>query len=176
MSSSDRAFRRPGILLALAALMTVAACTMQPLYGRLPSGRAVGGVLSQISIDPVNDRVSQEVRNQLLFLLSGNGADATSPVYRMTLNVSFVESALGITPVASAPAYSVAVTASYQVTAIATGKIVLRDTSRGTTSYDRINQAYANSRAALDAQNRAAEVVAEDIRTRLAAAVAKGTL
>ena len=74
----------------------------------------------------------------------------------MKLVVSSAESALGVTPIEAAPAYSITVSATYEVTSIATGEIVLRGTSRGTASFDRITQIYANTRARLDAENRAA--------------------
>ena len=51
-----------------------------------------------------------------------------------------------------------------------------RSTSRQSASYDTENQLYANERAVLDAENRAAALVANDIRIRLAAAAAKGTI
>ena len=80
------------------------------------------------------------------------------------------------TPIESAPSYSLTVSATYEITSVATGKIVLRDTSRGSASYNRTMQEYANDRARLDAEDRAAEVAAEDVRLRLATAAAKGIL
>ena len=94
----------------------------------------------------------------------------------MTLIVTAAESALGVTTFETAPAYSITVAATYEVTSVATGKIVLRSTARGTASYDRVNQVYANTRAKLDAENRAAAVAADDIRIHLSAAAAKGTI
>jgi LPS-assembly lipoprotein len=94
----------------------------------------------------------------------------------MRLFVSSAESALGVTPIEAAPAYSVTVSATFEVKTVATGEIVLRGTSRGTASFDRVSQIYANTRARLDAENRAAALAADDIRIRLASAAAKGTL
>jgi LPS-assembly lipoprotein len=68
------------------------------------------------------------------------------------------------------------VTAIYQVTSLATGRIVYRATSRQSASYDRGNQAFANERAKLDAETRAAILVADDIHLNLAAAAASGRI
>jgi LPS-assembly lipoprotein len=130
---------------------------------------------AEISIDTVDTRVAQVVRNQLIFDLDG-GSEPTAPLYRMKLVVTSAESALGVTPIETAPAYSLTVSATYEVTSLATGQIVLRGTSRGTASFDRITQEYANTRARIDAENRAAALAADDIRIRLAAAAARGTI
>ncbi len=187
MSSSDpcpglRSGARPqplsrrAVFLAIVPALALAACTVQPLYGTAPSGAAVSTGLAQISIQQVDTRVAQEVRNRLIFLLDGGGGQPTAPLYDMKLTVTSSEQPLGVTPVESAPAYSVTVTATYQVTALATGDVVVRATTRGTASYDRVNQVFANTRAQLDAEDRAAALVADDIRTRLAVATAQGTI
>jgi LPS-assembly lipoprotein len=189
MSSSDPAFARPSspgafglgtfglrsAAVALAALVALGGCTIQPLYGTAPSGQAVATTIARIGISPVTDRVSQRVRNALIFKLDG-GTEPSNPAYTMTLNVTSAQTALGVTPIESAPSYSLTVSATYEIKSVATGKIVLRDTSRGSASYNRTMQEYANQRAELDAENRAAEVAAEDIRLRLAVAAARGTL
>ena len=182
MSSSDRrrsgADRKAGRLVALAAIAAVAlaACTVQPLYAPTAAGPSVVDALGQIYIDPPNDRLSQEVRNDLIFALNGGAGQPANPTYHMRLIVTSTQSALGVTPIATAPAYSITVAATYEVTSVATGKIVLRSTSRGSASFDRVNQVYANTRARLDAENRAAALAADDIRIHLAAAAAKGTI
>jgi LPS-assembly lipoprotein len=174
MSSSDR-LRHAVRPTAVAAALFLSACTVQPLYAPAPNGAAVTTKFAEIAIDTVDTRVAQVVRNQLIFDLDG-GSEPTAAVYRMKLVVTSAESALGVTPIETAPAYSLTVSATYEVTSLATGQIVLRGTSRGTASFDRITQEYANTRARVDAENRAAALAADDIRIRLAAAAAKGTL
>ena len=53
---------------------------------------------------------------------------------------------------------------------------MLRATSRGTASYDRVNQIFANVRARVNAEDEAAGVGADDIRLRIAAATARGVI
>lgn len=162
--------------LAMVALVALAGCTVQPLYAPTAAGTSPVAALGNISIDPVGDRVSQEVRNRLIFALNGGKGQPASAPYHMRLVVTSSESALGVTPIATAPAYSVTVAATYEVRSVAGDKILLRDTVRQSASYDRVNQAYANERALLDAQNRAAGLVADVIRLNLAAAAAKGMI
>ncbi len=182
MSSSDRsrsaAGRRAGRLISLVAVAAtaLAACTVQPLYAPTAVGTSVVAALGGIHIEEVDNRLGQEVRNRLIFGLNGGAGQPANPAYRMRLIVTSAESALGVTTFETAPAYSITVAATWEVTSLATEKIVLRSTSRGTASFDRVNQVYANTRARLDAENRAAALVADDIRIRLSAAAAKGTI
>jgi LPS-assembly lipoprotein len=91
----------------------------------------------------------------------------------MHIATSVTEAGLGLNAIDSAPTYAVTVSVTYEVTKIGTNEILIRSTSHGTASYDRVNQAFANSRAELDAQDRAAAVAVDDIRIRLAAAAAR---
>jgi LPS-assembly lipoprotein len=181
MSSSEschnEARHRTGrsVFVAGVLALLLAACTAQPLYGPSYSGQAVTSALDRITIDQVDTRVGQQVRNKLLFELNDRGI-ASSPTHRMHLVVTEDESPLGVTPVESAPAYAVIVTATYTIISIEDGEIALRETRRASASYDRVNQVYANVRARRDAENRAAASVANDIRIRLAAAAARGVI
>ena len=183
MSSSDR-LPRPArsrfLTLAAAGLLAagVAGCTVQPVFmaGSTEFGAAPTGVsaeLAAISIAPVSGRVAQEVRNNLIYAFTGGGA-AAQPIYDLSLRVNWSEIRLGFERDESAPAYSVTVTAVYELKEIQSGRSITRGTSRGTASYDRSNQQFANERARLDAQNRAAQLIADDIRLRLAAVLARG--
>jgi LPS-assembly lipoprotein len=182
MSSSELAFaprfparRLRGALVAATALLALAGCTVQPLYGTAPSGQAVPTTIARIAIAPVDTRVGQQVRNALIFKLDG-GNEPSSPAYTMALIVATAQTALGVTQIESAPSYSLTVSVAYEIKSVATGQVVLRGTSRGTASYNRTMQEYANTRAELDAEDRAAAVAAEDVRLHLATAAAKGTL
>jgi LPS-assembly lipoprotein len=166
--------RLGGLIFAIAAVAALSACTVQPLYGPTPTGEAVSTALDRIVIEPVETRVAQEVRNRLIFTM-GNARQG-SAAYRMKLTVTAAESALGVTPIETAPTYSITVAATYEVRAMANDEIVLRGTSRGLASFDRITQVYANTRARLDAENRAAVQAATDIQVRLAAAAANGII
>ena len=183
MSSSDFSRSRVArggrpVALAASALvaLTLAACTVQPLYAPTAAGTSVATTIASVYIEDVDTRLAQEVRNKLIFGLNGGAGQPANPAYRMKLNVTSSETALGVTTFETAPAYSITVAATYEVTSVETGKIVYRSTARGTASFDRVNQIYANTRAKLDAGNRAAALAADEIRIRLSAEAAKGTI
>ena len=120
MSSSDRDHSislRAGAKGLVVALMAwaLAACTIQPLYGPAAGGGRVQSTLTRIVVAPVKDRVSQEVRNEVIFQLTG-GKAINDPLYRMKLTVTSREIGLGITNIDSSPVYSVQVAATYEVT------------------------------------------------------------
>ncbi|MCB1494242.1 MAG: hypothetical protein KDJ86_00530 [Bauldia sp.] len=177
MSSSDHGRLRRvgarGVLFALAAWV-LAACTVQPLYGPAAGGGHVKSELTRIQVEPVKDRVGQQVRNTVIFEMTG-GSAIQNPIYKMKLTVTSREVGLGLTSTDASPVYQIQVAATYEVTRVDTGAQVIRRTARGSASYSRSNQAFANSRAKIDAENRAAEMVGNDIATRVAAAIARGS-
>lgn len=160
-----------GGLVALALGLLASACTVQPVYMPIAQGPQVAADLSAIQIEDVSDRVGQQVRNNLIFGFTGGGV-AAPPRYDLALRVTSREARLGFERDETAPAYSVTVTVTYELKEIGTGKVILRSLNRGVASYDRSNQAFANQRARIDAEDRAAQSVADDIQLRLAAALA----
>ena len=179
MSSCDHGRSKPrraagwAALFALAASAMVSACTVQPLYGTAAGGGHVSATLAKISIDAVDDRVAQQVRNNLIFGLAG-GKEVGDPIYKMKLTVNTSQSELGLTHIEAAPTYTVTVTATYEITKAGSTDVIAKGTARGSASYDRMNQVFANVRARVDAENRAAVAAADNIRIRVAAAVARG--
>jgi LPS-assembly lipoprotein len=162
-----------GGLVALTLGVLASACTVQPVYMTIANGPNVAADLSAVQVEDVSDRVGQEVRNNLIFGFTGGGNPAP-PRYELSLRVTTADARLGFERDETAPAYSVTVTVAYELREIATGKVILRSLNRGVASYDRSNQAFANQRAKIDAENRAAQSVADDIQLRLAAALASG--
>jgi hypothetical protein len=76
-----------------------------------------------------------------------------------------------------APALASRVSATYQLVEIATGKIVLKDSTFANAGYDILGpqQRFAKDRVQVDAQNRAANLAAEAIRNGLASYFVAGT-
>lgn len=174
-SPANRRFGASGVVMA--AALALGACSVQPLYGPsnfIDGGGAVQANLTRISVDEVGDRVGQQVRNRVIFQMTG-GKPISSPLYNMSLTVTSRETGLGITAIEASPVYSVQVQATYKVTRIGSGEVVVAGTSRAAASYNRVNQIYANTRAKIDAENRAAEQVGNEIVVRVAAALAAGS-
>ncbi len=188
MSWSDNRKRfglaaRFAVVLAAAGLL--AGC-FEPLYGRNPSvgDESVRDKLAEVLIAPIparrgspQARIGVAVRNALQFDLNG-AAGATAPTHRLDVTVTPVDVSVTIDPVTGRPQEEIAgVRASYQLVEIATGKIVLKDSTFAHVGYDipGSQQRFAKQRALINAEDRAATVVAESIRNRLASYFVAGT-
>ncbi len=179
MSSSDRGSRpsrRLGALGILGAALLLGACSVQPLYGpsNFTDGSAVQKTLTRISVGPVDDRVAQQVRNRVIFQMAG-GKEIVDPLYHMTLTVTYRRDGLGITTTEASPVYSVVVQATFTVKKVGSDETLITGTARASASYNYVNSMYNNARAEIDAQNRAAEQVGNEIAVRVATAVAAGS-
>jgi len=181
--------KRFGAAARLAAVLgaagLVAGC-FQPLYGRNPSvaDESVRDKLAEVLIAPIparqgspQARIAVAVRNALQFDLNG-AAGAVAPTHRLDVTVSTTNVSVSIDPVTGRPQEEIgSVSATYQLVEIATAKIVLKDTTFAHVGYDipGSQQRFAKQRAQLNAEDRAATVVAEAIRNRLASYFVAGT-
>lgn len=162
-------------------LLSLAACTVQPLNATSSTTTLPGDVQSQdivtlmksIDVDPVNERVAQQVRNRLLFRLNG-GQMVPDGRYKVKMVVVPTTSSLAIeSDSLSTTAAQVAVTVDYQLIDKETNLAVSGGKRRAVASYDKTPQSFANERAERDAQNRAATEVAEQLRIAIAQYLAK---
>jgi LPS-assembly lipoprotein len=187
MSSSDfPRFARIVMVLALAGL--TAGC-FQPLYGDRASvgGGASGGVLdkmSMVEVAPVTTsqggrlpRVGGEVRNELIYQLTGGGGSGTtSYVLKISMSGSNLQIVSDIAT-ARSDVQNYGIDAYYTLSEVGTGKSLLSGSTFSRVSYDTPGQQqrFAGVRGLRDAENRAAKVIAENIRNRLASHFAAGT-
>jgi LPS-assembly lipoprotein len=154
--------------------LALSGCQVSPLYG--DRSLAVGGrsatatALSAIVIDEPADRTTQLVRNELFF---GLGSGTVAPQYRLALRAASATQTLGVGGTGAAFARTVRVTASYQLFGLGAAPLA-ENTVISTASYDSVDQRFANQRAAIDAEARAARDVARVIEAQLAAVFAQG--
>lgn len=172
VSSRNRVAACARALLLAGSVAAVSACTIQPVYMPVKQTHFVAADLSAIAVDGAGDRVSQEVRNNLVFAFTG-GRNAPPPRYTLSMRVSNSEQRLGFEKDETAPAYQVTIAVNYELKDIASGRSIVRTNSSGVATYDRSNQNFANVRARIDAEDRAAQAVADEIQLRLAIALAK---
>ena len=164
-----------------AMLLSLAACTVQPLNATsstttLPGddqSQDIVSVMKSIAIDPVHNRVAQQVRNRLLFKLNG-GQMVPGGRYKIKMLVVSTTRSLAIqSDSLSTTAAQVAVTVDYQLIDKTTNQSVSGGKRRAVASYDKTPQSFANERAERDAQNRAALEVAEQLKTAIAQYLAR---
>jgi LPS-assembly lipoprotein len=151
----------------------------QPLYGQYSLGGSsnVAQSLSAVDVlqidstqEPDEAKLAVAVRNDLLFGLQG-GDGGGSPTHSLKVRLfaarPYSTSVDIQTGRSTTTIYSV--TATYQLTDLRTGKVVLSATAVAPVSSDNPGeqQRFANARALIDAQNRASQLIADTIKSRL---------
>jgi LPS-assembly lipoprotein len=171
---------RAGLLAALAAAAITSACTVRPLYSEAALATAAAPAntagLRSISISPVDTRYGQQLRNDLIFLLNGGAGQPTDPKYRMALTATVLvinEAVVQVDNEDRPTAATLQMTGSYVLTDLTTGNEAARGSRVIPASYDQPSQEFANLRARLDAENRAARELAELLRLDVAQKLAK---
>lgn len=167
-----RLMRAAALCGVIAAGLAVSACGnggFQPLYG---SANAVGGKaderFARVDIAPIPGRVGQRIRNELVFERSAAGAAVqTDRRLEIRITESILTTLVTITGNSTGQVYQLE--AAYKLIDTTTQKVVFEGRSLGRASFERFESIYSNVRAREDAENRAANTVANDIRLRLAA-------
>lgn len=150
-----------GAILAL-SVIALQACQVRPLYY---SGTGVSTNLAAIEVEEVDDRVSQELRNRLIFLYSGGKGEPANPEYSLDFQVDGVASeALREQLANEIAAQRYTATVTYTLTDIRSKEVVGSGKRTVVTFYDQTTQEFANRRALRDAENRAAKELAEIVR------------
>lgn len=170
--------KAPAALRAMGSLVLVGvlcACTVEPLASSQSNG-AIGtsvssstsDIMAATSVAPVDTRVAQQVRNELLFAMNGGNQKAGGR-YSVKLDVKETARALSVETSSLSPTSAqVAVLVNYQLIDSTTGKVVKQGKRRALAGYDRTPQSFSNERAQRDAENRAAKDVAQQVRLALA--------
>jgi LPS-assembly lipoprotein len=158
--------------MALALPLLLGGC-FQPLYGPLASGGSLQSELQAIAVNPiVPERIGHYLENELAFAFNGTGSTVPAK-YRLTVALrERVQTPVIDTVSARATAATVIVDADYSLTAIAGGEPITKGTAFSVASYDRTSQRISNVQGARNAETRNAKVIADQIRTRISAALA----
>jgi len=173
-------------LASVVCLSALAAGCFQPLYGERtltgePSLRAAFRGIDVAQIDAPGGsalaRIAVEVRNALLFDMTG-GAAQTPPTHRLVINLGTQTSSIIVDPTTARPEFEITgLDANYRLLEIGSNKVVMDGSATARVSYDipGQQQRFAMLRGQRDAQSRAAKVIAEQIRTRVASFLVAGT-
>ena len=182
-SDAARRWVRNGVALGLAWLL--AGC-FQPLYGeRAGTGDSpVRVALSSVDVKQIpapngtpEARIAVELRNNLLFDIRGGHSPAPL-AYSLAIRISSTRLSVIVDVTSGRPDIeNYGIDATYTLTDIATNKSVVTGQAFARVSYDipGSEQRFARVRALRDAENRAAGVIAEQIKSRLASYFVAGT-
>jgi LPS-assembly lipoprotein len=152
---------------ALFVVLLLGACGFRSLYGTDATGDATGE-LATIKINPIADRLGQQLRNNLLDLLNPRGRPS-NPRYFLTVALDQSTQRLAIEKDAFATRANLTLLAKYSLQDPDSREIVLSGKSLVVSSYNILDSEFATLMAEKDAKARAAREIAHDIRTRLAA-------
>jgi LPS-assembly lipoprotein len=178
-------FRIAARLLAVAALAALTAGCFQPMYAEHTDGTpGLREKLMGVELPPIDKpnasrdaRLGVEIRNALAFKLYGD-ATGMPPTHRLVIRFSTSRYSLMIDPATALPSSeNYGIDAQYNLIEIATNKSVMTGTTFSRVTYDIPGslQRFARSRAFRDAEDRAAQEIAENIQTRLASFFVAGT-
>ena len=181
MSLASTAIR----LVAVVVLGALTAGCFHPMYAEHADGTPdLREKLMGVEIPPVDKpngsreaRIGVEIRNALAFKLYGN-ATGMPPTYRLVLRFATTRSSLMIDPNTALPtSENYGIDAQFNLVDIATNKSVMTGTTFSRVTYDMPGsyQRFSRSRAYRDAEDRAAQEIAENIGTRLASFFSTGT-
>lgn len=144
-------------------------CGYQPLYGSGFAGDSgVAEKLRAVDIGTIPGRVGQVVRNELIFKTTG-GRDAAQPKYR--LEIAMRESAQSqlVNLQGDAKGQIFSLDASFKLVNSADQKVILDSKANSRAAYENAVSTFANLRARRDAEDRAAKMIVDSIRTQVAA-------
>jgi LPS-assembly lipoprotein len=173
--------------LAVAAVLVVAGCGWRPLYERPSASPASGGVgaeLAQVAIDPVapdvnvdpltsgstdalyDSRAAQLLQNYLKNALNPYGAPSPA-LYHLAIQLKQQTRSAASLGNGQSTREDLIMTAEYQLND-AKGESVMKDSANIVTSYDILREPFSDLSSRRDAQQRAAQELAQAIQTRLA--------
>ena len=135
------------------------------MYGSASLG-AVDEELARVKVQVISDRVGQQAHNFLLDRLNRSGRPA-DPRYLLEVRIRVAKTELGIERDETATRAKLVLTANFSLTDLKTRETLLRRTTRSTNSYNIVDSAVSTRSAELDAVERAAREISEDIRVLL---------
>jgi LPS-assembly lipoprotein len=173
-------------LAAIGAAAAALAGCFQPMYGdaSLTASPSVAANMSAVDVNQIAapngtplSRIAVDVRSKLLFGLTGGGA-AAPPVYRLNIQIAGSSESMIVDINSGRPdTVDYALNANYTLIEVKTGKPVLTSQTFARVTYDIPGQAqrFARDRGLRDAENRASQLIADNIKARLASFFVAGT-
>jgi LPS-assembly lipoprotein len=158
----------------------------QPLYGSVSpaGGPDVRDRMASVQVATIpaangtpEARVGVELRNALIFDMTG-GAGGNSPAYELKVQLSSLRQQVIVDITTARPdVEQYGINATYTLVELATGRPVVTGQAFSRVSFDipGQQQRFAQTRGLRDAQNRAAKVISDSIRSRLASYFIAGT-
>jgi len=173
--------------LAACSLAGLTAGCFQPLYGdpNVVQTAGLDSKMSAVDVAPIPApsgtrvaRVAVQVRDKLMFDVTHGGPTPVSKQYRLDVQISATQNQVIVDVTTNrSDVQTYALEANYTLTDLNTKQPVVRSSTFARVSYDTPGQQqrFAGERGLRDAENRAAQTIADNIRNRLASYFVAGT-
>lgn len=148
----------------IALILLLGACGLRPMYVGGSSG-AVATSLRSVQVAPIPERAGWLVRNALVDRLGG---EAGSPAYRLEVELDDDLTAFGIRGDAAVTRERRTLRARYRLVDLRTSEVVLDATAGSDAGIDVVSSEYATIAAEQTAQERLAQVIADQMVARVA--------
>jgi|SRR5258706_11277675 LPS-assembly lipoprotein len=173
--NGSRILRGAGFVVVAGLLsLSVGGCGFHPLYGPTASGANLVELMKRVDVATIPSRTGQRLRNELVFGTTGGG-EALPPLYK--LDIALRESVRNtlVTRAGNPTGQILELDAEFRLIRIKDNETVFKGSSTAEAAYDlngstgNAGSIYGDTRASLDAENRAARSLADTLKTRLAA-------
>ena len=153
MSSVERKTRTPHVL-----SLAVGGCGFQPMYAHTNiygSDTSLADALRDVDVASISGRVGNELRNDLIYELTGGQGNREGAPYRLTLVANVTSFSPVLDPQSGrSTAQMIAFDVVYKLHDVVRDEIVLTEKALARVSIDTSSQLYASLRARRDAENR----------------------
>ncbi len=171
-AKADKGQTRRAVLVATGLFATaslLSACGFQPLYGTTQTtGSNLVDLMAAVDVSTIPGRVGQQVRNELIFKTTGGDFPA-EPQFRLEIAMRESAQPLLVEINGDAKGLVFAIDADFKLVRISDKAVMLTAKASSRAVYQKVESIFANIRGRRDAENRAARVLADSIRTRVAA-------
>lgn len=141
----------------------------KPMYGSLSTGGTSSDKkLAQIDVATIPGRVGQQLRNEIIYQTTGGGNPA-QPIYKLEVAIRESVTATLVQQTGDARGQVYNLDASFKLVRLSDKQVVLEGSSFSRAGFERFSSIFSNVRARMDAENRAAKTMGEELKTRLAA-------
>ena len=169
-------------IVAVAALMGsgLAGCGFHPMYGTTAAGTNLSDVMKTVQVATIPSRTGQRLRNELIFGTTGGG-EPLAPVYRLDVALRETVRNTLVTQTGAPTGQILQLDAEFRLVRIKDNETVYKGYSTAEAAYDltgwsgTTGSVYGDTRASLDAENRAARTLADTLKTRVAAYLSRET-
>ena len=162
-----RAIMRGAALLVLMAAMTLlSGCGFRPLYGQQGAGSTITQ-LAGLDVVAPSTRIGRELKYGLLDSFSAGGEPPANAAYRVELSPILYTQDVAVQQDAAVTRANLVLVVPFKLVETANNKTLLRSTARSRSSYNRLQNEFANLSVAQDAEKRTAKAVVGDIKMQL---------